>query len=674
MKHLRWSLVALVSCVAACGDDGAIIDAGDTGLADGAVDSAVFMPTTPAPPAAPALPSFGECPAGWTPLDVAGAQSCEPWPAAWEGCPDDQVRFPGDARCAPLGTSCAADGWPADLPADSTVHYVRAGETGGDGSRSAPFGTIAEAVAVATAGDTIAVSVGVYPETFDLPADVALVGACVAETVLDLPAGDLSTHGVLMGAGSSLSNLTVAGLRPGIRASDGECHLRDLQVRVALIALAATGMASVVAERIAIRDTDNQSTDVGFGVFINDTSRVEIRQGVIQRSVAAGIGINGGGSLRVEDVAVTDVVDRPDAGLGNGIAAAAGGTVEALRVVVERVHSAGLFLSGGTNGDLDTVVIRDVESDAFRGDTGYGIGLNVRGTLTAERLHLARTTGAAFTMVGFGLNVTLRDTILQDVRPQLSDMAGGIGFVIDSAESVVMERVLTRGTKGAAIAAINPGTLVEVDDLTTLDLAPELSRMIGAAASVEVRMGADVTVRRLQSPGSIGGAVIATDSDTRLAVEDAVVTDNVPTSAGAGGRGVSVQLGATFSCTRCEVLRSTEAGVMLLGPSGSLSLTDVRVEATAANALNGAGMGIVVLDSGGLDMERFITSNHEVAGLQLVSPGAVSIRDGLIADNPVGVNSQLGTIDPADLSDRVVYRDNGINFDGTSLPVPGGGF
>jgi hypothetical protein len=127
-------------------------------------------------------------------------------------------------------------------------------------------------------------------------------------------------------------------------------------------------------------------------------------------------------------------------------------------------------------------------------------------------------------------------------------------------------------------------------------------------------------------------------------------------------------------CTRCEVGPSVEAGIIALGPGGESTLRDVRVESTVVGAENGAAMGLVVVGDAVIDMERFVVSHHGLAGLQFVDAARFSIRDGVISDNPVGVNAQRAVVDPAELSDRVIYRDNGINLDSTALPVPSGGF
>jgi hypothetical protein len=591
------------------------------------------------------------------------------------GCAGEEARFPGDTDCSPVGTTCPTDGWPLDLPASGTIHFVAEGASAGDGTRTAPWGTIAEAIAVAAPGDTIALGAGTYPETFTLPAGVTLLGACPADTIIDPPPGDITTYGVLLDADSALVNLTVAGQRPGVRGHDGVARLTDVIVRAAIVGVAVTASGTLMADHVVIRDTE-PGGEYGIGAFVNQNGRLELRRSLIQRSTSIGVGVDGPtASALLEDVAVSDVAPQAVTGeFGNGVAANGGASVELRRALIERVFGAGVFVRTDSVATIDTIVVRDVEADLFTEGTGFGLGFGMSGTLVADRVHLERTTTAALSAIGFRLDLTVRDLVIEEVSSAPADMRGGVGVLLDSIPNARFERVLATGTKGAAVASVNPGTNVELTDLTLGELAPEESMELGVAAAIEARNGVSLTVRRMRSEGSLGGAIIVTDPDTGLTLEDALLSNNAPTSAGAGGRGISAQLGARFDCTRCEIRDSGEVAIMYLGPGGTSVLRDIRLEATRANPINGAGMGLVALDGAEVDMERFVVADNAVGGIQLFAEPRVVARDGLIANNPVGVNAQSTTLDPADLSDRVLYQDNGLNLDSAELPVPSGGF
>jgi hypothetical protein len=74
--------------------------------------------------------------------------------------------------------------------------------------------------------------------------------------------------------------------------------------------------------------------------------------------------------------------------------------------------------------------------------------------------------------------------------------------------------------------------------------------------------------------------------------------------------------------------------------------------------------------NGRIDAERFVIERSALAGVQIVEGGELDLRDGTIAENPVGVNVQVEGYDLSRVMSRVVFRDNGVNLDTNELPVP----
>jgi len=139
------------------------------------------------------------------------------------------------------------------------------------------------------------------------------------------------------------------------------------------------------------------------------------------------------------------------------------------------------------------------------------------------------------------------------------------------------------------------------------------------------------------------------------------------------GRGANIQLGGGFDCTRCVFRECAEVGVFLHGEGGFSTLRELVVENTMVGDTSGAAMGVVAVLGAIGDVERFVIHRNAVAGLQMASGGNLNIRDGVVAEHPIGVNVQDATADPANLTDRVVYRDNERNLDSSGLPVPAAG-
>lgn len=92
------------------------------------------------------------CPEGWRLVEVEGFAFCDPWPEGGpRDCPPGAAHFPGEADCTRIGSECPAGSWADDLPGDREVLYVlAAAPEGGVGTRESPFGSIAEALAVAS--------------------------------------------------------------------------------------------------------------------------------------------------------------------------------------------------------------------------------------------------------------------------------------------------------------------------------------------------------------------------------------------------------------------------------------------------------------------------------------------------------------------------------------------
>jgi len=73
------------------------------------------------------------------------------------------------------------------VPADGELLFVLAGAApGGSGTQESPFGTIREAMETAASGTTVVLSKGTFDEAVRPGSGVSVVGACVAETRIDV--------------------------------------------------------------------------------------------------------------------------------------------------------------------------------------------------------------------------------------------------------------------------------------------------------------------------------------------------------------------------------------------------------------------------------------------------------------------------------------------------------
>ena len=71
-----------------------------------------------------------------------------------------------------------------------------------------------------------------------------------------------------------------------------------------------------------------------------------------------------------------------------------------------------------------------------------------------------------------------------------------------------------------------------------------------------------------------------------------------------------------------------------------------------------------------LTLERFSITRHALVGVQLATDAVLDLRDGEVAENPIGANVQVLDYPVDRLIDRVSYRNNGVNLQGERLELP----
>lgn len=251
-------------------------------------------PDLPEAPAPPALPSLTPCPDRFRESLVApDVTVCEPWPDgdAPAACAEDSAHFPGEPGCTRLGSSCPAPGeWATDLPSDRPVFYVRAGATGGDGSRTTPFAMISDAATAALRSGSpavVALARGTYDERPTIINDTTLWGACASDT--RITSSTIRTDC----CGGILTLIAEAGRVVGAReVTVGSGPLDTGPSAGGLNASAIMVQTSTDAdiEHVIVEDVD------GPGILLREWSHARVRSAVVRRTA---LGRQSGGRQRL---------------------------------------------------------------------------------------------------------------------------------------------------------------------------------------------------------------------------------------------------------------------------------------------------------------------------------------------------------------------------------------
>lgn len=652
---MRALLVALSLALAAC---------------DGAAPSDAGVPASDAAtpfdePAPPAPPVFAPCPAGWSAAPSGeGFDACEP-PSAAE-CPAGSVRFVDETACAPIGAACPAGEW-ASPPSGATAIYVRPGASGGDGSMSAPYGTIRDAILRAPPGAAVMLARGTYPEAIDVFGGLTIVGACAAQTFLAPATGRAAVRAAELGI-----TVTDVTLRPG-----GEAHGVDvtggLTLRSVVIEGAADDGILVVdggeldAARLVIRDSRALAPEFGRGVTVAG-GRAEIVQGIFERCPGSGILGSTGSEVRARAVIVR--------GSGEGIrgrpqiiAQGMGARFELSESVLEDGAGTGVVVNEDGVLQIDQVVVRRMRADPAVGGSSAGLFARSRGRIEGRRLRIEDVAFLGMAFVEDAV-VSLEDVLVARITTALLDGEPLAIGLLYSGPELGVRRLAMRDVERMAVS-------IELGTSTFEDVS--IARIGAGTGGEHHPMGfsqreGDATLRRVRVEGARGVGLYSLTS--ALALEDVAVIDAPGLEDGRFGRGIEVvQGGATFARVLVEAAR--EVGVHAF--DGAVVQADgLRVARTRGRDCQDTtcpdtpgGIGIAAIGAA-LRARDFTVDGARLCGAMIAGgpSAALDLSAGAIRGASVGACVQVEGYDLERLTDGVEYRDNGIPLDATDHATP----
>lgn len=669
--------------------DGGSEDARPDGATDGGDASSVAPPrdvvaaTPPRAPEAAAPPDTAGCP--WpTRTDDEGVETCWAYPgeAAPPPCGAGAFRRPGEPGCVSVGAACPADGWPAD-PGPAAL-FVRAGATGGDGTRARPLGSIAAALDRVAGGGAVALATGTYREAVQVPAGVTIRGACASETIV------MSGSAITLDGGA-LVDLTLEA--PVVRTRAGASELRDVIVR------GGSPSLEVPSGSLTLEGTLVESPDAsGASRTLADVSAtLQVSASVLRGARGVGLRARRGSTVTLSDSALRDYARV--GGLFEGhleVAAGASARLErssfegdlfvlgalefehvdgrARPVVVATpgavVRGAGGSLAGGgviSSGDveLDDWVHRDempagtpyASGDGHlllrRADVATAGGEEVfelsGGTLVLEDV-VARTPDHALDVVQGQATVTRArfevGARLANVRGasrlELTDVqsTGGRGVEATEGTHLTIDGVELRDATAPVVYAL--GT-VDLQDLSVDDATlggTDFVRIPGYAIVLEgVSAG---TVDRVRVRGAPAGLAIVQSSLTR--VHDLVVaatTGREDLPGRSDGYGVVLRRNTLEDAARWTLRETRGAALRLV--DAALIATDVDIDGVASVDARQGGRGVDVAAGSEFRVEGLRVAGYGDGAILVHGTGAVAdLEDVTIEDARGGVDGTGG--------------------------------
>jgi hypothetical protein len=587
--------------VIACGGDGADLEPTDAGRDGGAPDaflSPVEAPSIDVPsisPDAPVLPApleLGPCVEGWMPaMTRSGGIRCEPWPTGEQlTCPPDQGHFPGESGCVSVGTSCGE--WPTDLPAGIPAFYVRTTTIPGTGTIDAPFGTIAEALAVARAPAVIALGPNDFDERFELGSGISVIGTCTERTRIAPSTPNAANEFLgaihVVGIDASIRNLTISGARYGIsnRSSAG-FRVEDVVISgVSTYGVWLYGSGTEAElDSVIVRRTRLDGTQRGNGLFVTGGANVEVRRTLFEDNHGTGALFVEAGRGSFSNVAVLRTARPAGAGGedGFGFLIKQGSEVSLNAVVVEDVALAGLAARDSGRLEAEDVVVRGA---------GYGAYVFNRGELALSKLYVADND--QYGLYAYEGSIDASRILVEgsptSVMIQNSTLTGEHLEIINSEEHALS---VTGAQARAEIDGLwidtNPNLATGIDVTDAASFRAEHAAVFGAHSAGLVVQAAECSMSDVGIYQTKDGAGVVVqripgfaDSITWLTLERAAIEDN-------------------------ELF-----GVRVEDPGSSVVLSHVRV---SGNGSQPGSAGISVTSSASFEGRDLLLENNRYAGI-----------------------------------------------------------
>ena len=558
-------------------------------------------------------PSFN-CPDGWHRTDDQ-VSYCVPWIADSE-CEPGFVRFPGERSCHRLGTSCPADGWPQDVP-DSTRFVDTQALPRGDGSKTAPFSSIGEAMQFARPGTTIALRTGIYEEEVRLKREVTLLGACVEQTTIASPTFDLYSGTItIVGENASIRNVSIRGERAGIWVDSHSVELHAVEIMQAKKYGLLAAFGSVVGSDVVVRGTRSDDRGrFGYGITLPEEGRLELS-----------------------------------------------------RFVVEGNHGVGVDGSKNSSLVLHDGVVRNTESH-FEGRSGFGLGLREGTEATLERVLFERNRASGIDVRDATTTLKMKTVVIRETRPRESDgiLGGGIsiqGGQVDAHEFTMVENHYF-GVK------IQGPSDVSLHDVLIANTHP----ILGSGVGVHIQNESTLSLSRAEIRHSYDFGILARSGAVVRLQDTRVEEVRSEALTGEFGRGVEINTGAELHASRLEIVRARDGALVLFDSDSAAIVEDLAIRDTRERECecegNKSGVGVAISGGASLHARRFFLSESPLAGVQLLN-GDLDLQHGVIADNPIGINIQQEGFELSRISSNVLFRNNGrnISYDYVERPEP----
>ena len=560
------------------------------------------------------------------------------------------VKAGQSAPCVPDPAACGTDPF-GGQPTGPDVRFVDASASAnGNGSKTQPFATLADALAATPAGGTIAIAKGQYTGPLVLTKPVTLRGRCAAmvsvvgcggaPAVVNLPqaaaAGDYQLSGIqISGACSGLMTIGPTAGRPllvqdvwfdkvvgaGVLVGlNQDVTLRHSVVsRVEADAKNAVGVGSAVADGKLTADGVRWHRNLAYGLWVDGAQaqatlrdvRIDDTQATATASsigllvgegatlVAAGMALSGrhGVAVRVTDAKtyaqLSGAVVTSTFAAGSISATAAFLVDAAASAEFAGIVAVGRMANAMVVADKATAAVHGAIFDPEVPDPAKAPALGVAvdaGTVTLHQFAIhGGSTGIA---VAGGGQLELAHGRIVGCQRQ-ADGGHGVGLAVGDGSTASLDTVAIAQAELRGILAGDVGTSLWATNVLIANIGAGDSPKFGTGLTIT--SGAQVTLQGARVHHAGTSAVLAVDANSTLRATG-VLVDATPGHEGLVGAGIGIVFGATGHLAGCRTWANHGIGLACT-TGGAPTLAELRGhlgDFSQPMATNSGGIGLSV--------------------------------------------------------------------------------
>jgi hypothetical protein len=397
-------------------------------------------------------------------------------------------------------------------------------------------------------------------------------------------------------------------------------------------------LASDKGTEVSLSDAEVSDTQplpdgtAGIGVLVAWAAHLDCLRCSVDGNTPFGVRVEGDRSqARLVESVVRNTRAAPDGRGGQGVSVISGGRLSCTLCVLEDNLETGLSaFDPGTE-----VVLRDLEVRDTRAAeaSGVGVGLAVSGgaALSCSRCKILGTAGKGVSAIEPGTVVVLEDVEIRDPSPSPLKSKGSRGIHVEDGAQLRCAACRVDGNSGVGVFAASDA-VVSLWDSEIVNTRPSPHR-VDSGRGISVQGGAWLGAVRCLVEGNRTIGVFADGAETVVSMREVQVRNTEPTVEGNGGRGINVQAGAQLECTACLVEGNAEAGIYAAGRGTKVTLKGTEILDSRPSTHRSTGIGIFATQHGVVDGRGLSVRGSAGAGALVTSGGSLLLKASSIEES-----------------------------------------